>query len=215
MNSNKSFSPEELGARQKIMDAAIELFARDGLHGVSTRDIAKASGLNLSLISYYFGGKEGLYKTAIHEFSAKIFAQIQEVTDEFEQDEVSAKSIQRAIVALINNFIDMRVANPNMAKIMTREKLEGLPFCREIQENILTNAGDKMIRIITKGQKAGIVNKNINPHFFMVYLVEGLLGYFNMFDCQCTWNSKLYSLPQKKDQFVKQVSLLFVEGILK
>ncbi|UOF02166.1 TetR/AcrR family transcriptional regulator [Bdellovibrio reynosensis] len=215
MNSNKSFSPEELGARQKIMDAAIELFARDGLHGVSTRDIAKASGLNLSLISYYFGGKEGLYKTAIQEFSGKIFAQIQEVTDEFEQDEVSAKSIQRAIMTLVNNFIDMRVANPNMAKIMTREKLEGLPFCREIQEHLLTNAGDKMIAIITKGQKAGVVSKNINPHFFMVYLVEGLLGYFNMFDCKCTWNSKLYSLPQKKEQFVKQVSLLFVEGILK
>ena len=60
---------EDGGAKQTIKEAAIKLFAAQGLDGTSTRDIAKSSGLNLSLISYYFGGKENLYNTVILEFS--------------------------------------------------------------------------------------------------------------------------------------------------
>lgn len=47
---------------QKIMDAAIPLFAKRGFAGVSVKELAQAAGVNIALISYYFGGKENLYK---------------------------------------------------------------------------------------------------------------------------------------------------------
>ncbi len=43
------------------MASATRLFSRHGLHGVSVRSIASDAGVNLSLISQYFGGKEPLY----------------------------------------------------------------------------------------------------------------------------------------------------------
>jgi len=46
--------------RERILDAAEELFADKGLHGVSTREITRQAGANLSSINYYFGGKQGL-----------------------------------------------------------------------------------------------------------------------------------------------------------
>ncbi len=215
MTSLKDLSPEELGPRQKIIEAATILFAQEGLHGTSTRDIAKESGMNLSLISYYFGGKENLYRTVIQEFVQSVFSQIEKVINEFEQDEVSAKSIERAIRSLIDTLIDMRIANPHVAKIMTREKLSGLPFSREIHETMLTNAGEKIESIISHGQKAGVVNKKINPRFFLICLVEGIMGYFNMLDCQCSWNNGLYEMPEQRKEFTNQISMLFLEGILK
>lgn len=42
-----------------IMRAAVTLFAKLGLDKCSTREIAKQSDSNISLISYYFGGKRG------------------------------------------------------------------------------------------------------------------------------------------------------------
>lgn len=215
MNQLNELSPEELGPRQKIIEAATLLFANEGLHGTSTRDIAKESGVNLSLISYYFGGKENLYKTVIQEFVLRIFKQIESVVNEFEQDEVSAKSIQRAIGSLVDTFIDMRVANPHMAKIMTREKLSGLPFSREIHESMMTNAGEKIESIIARGQKAGVVNKKVNPRFFIICLVEGMMGYFNLLDCNCSWNAGVYAMPEQRQEFKNQISMLFLEGILK
>lgn len=215
MNDIKSLSPEELGAREKIIEAAILLFAQEGLHGTSTRDIARESGLNLSLISYYFGGKEGLYRTVIQEFVLKVFSKIESVVAEFEQDQVSVKSIQKAIGSLVDTLIDMRVANPHMAKIMTREKLSGLPFSREIHETVMMKASEKIESIIARGQKAGLVNKKINPRFFIVCLVEGMMGYFNMLDCNGSWNKELYSMPDQRQEFKNQMLMLFLEGILK
>lgn len=49
----------------KIIETATELFAKNGFDGTSTREICKAAGVNISLISYYFGGKEELYKKVV------------------------------------------------------------------------------------------------------------------------------------------------------
>lgn len=215
MKSFKEFTPEELSTRQKIMEAATVLFATEGLYGVSTRDIAKESGANLSLISYYFGGKEGLYKAVIQDFVLYVFGQIEKVVNEFEQEEVSAKTIRRAIIDLVDTLIDLRIANPHMAKILTREKISGMPFSRDIHESMMTNGGEKIASIIARGQKAGVVNKKINTRFFIVCLVESVMGYFNLLDCQCSWNEELYEMPACRQEFSQQISTLFLEGIFK
>jgi TetR/AcrR family transcriptional regulator len=53
--------------RANLIEAAIPMFAAKGFNGVSVREIATASGANLSMISYYFGSKEGLYTAVLTE----------------------------------------------------------------------------------------------------------------------------------------------------
>jgi len=48
--------------RQRIIDAAVQLFGEHGFDGASTRDIAAAAGVNAPALQYYFENKEGLYK---------------------------------------------------------------------------------------------------------------------------------------------------------
>lgn len=48
-------------SRKKLINSAISLFAEKGFDCTSTREICKHAGVNLSLIPYYFGSKEGLY----------------------------------------------------------------------------------------------------------------------------------------------------------
>lgn len=206
---------EESGARRKIVDAAIVLFANKGLHGTSTRDIAKESGVNLSLISYYFGGKEALYETLIQEFVLAVFRRIAQVADDFAKEKVCAQSTHKAIMAIVDTLVDMRVTNPHIVKIMTREKLAGLPFSREIHETMITQAGQKIEGIIARGQQAGVVNPKVNPRFFISCLVEGIMGYFNMLDCNCSWNQGLYGMPEQRSEFKEQISMLYLEGIFK
>ncbi len=50
---------------ESILDAAEELFAQRGYHGVTLREIAKASGADTSLLHYYFGTKDALFKAVI------------------------------------------------------------------------------------------------------------------------------------------------------
>ncbi|MEU1663475.1 TetR family transcriptional regulator [Streptomyces sparsogenes] len=47
---------------QLLLDAAMDEFAEKGYAGARVQSIADRAGLNKQLISYYFGGKEGLYR---------------------------------------------------------------------------------------------------------------------------------------------------------
>lgn len=51
--------------REKIVAAALKVFAERGFDGAKTREIAERAGVNLGLIKYYFDTKQGLWKAAV------------------------------------------------------------------------------------------------------------------------------------------------------
>jgi len=51
--------------RQQILRAAQEAFAGSSLHGVSTREIAKAADINPAALFEHFGSKEALFREAV------------------------------------------------------------------------------------------------------------------------------------------------------
>ena len=57
--------------RQALLDAALEEFAAKGLAGARVSEIAKRAGVNPQLISYYFGGKQGLYEAGLARWHAQ------------------------------------------------------------------------------------------------------------------------------------------------
>lgn len=52
-------------ARTGILEAALQVFARDGFDGAALTDIAALAGVGHPLIHYHFGTKERLWKAAI------------------------------------------------------------------------------------------------------------------------------------------------------
>jgi TetR/AcrR family transcriptional regulator len=48
--------------KQALIDAALVEFAAKGRRGARVNEIAARAGVNKQLISYYFGGKDGLYQ---------------------------------------------------------------------------------------------------------------------------------------------------------
>ncbi len=58
--------------KDRILDAAERLFADHGYDGVSLRDVGQAAGVPIALASYYFGGKDGLYRAVFERRIAPI-----------------------------------------------------------------------------------------------------------------------------------------------
>ena len=54
-----------LETREKIINAAVHEFARNGLEGTSTRAIANSAGIRQSLLVYHFQTKEELWREAL------------------------------------------------------------------------------------------------------------------------------------------------------
>ncbi|MFB8173489.1 TetR family transcriptional regulator [Kitasatospora purpeofusca] len=53
------------GAREQILAVARRRFLTEGYHAVTLRSVAAEAGVDLALVSYYFGSKKGLFGAAL------------------------------------------------------------------------------------------------------------------------------------------------------
>ena len=51
--------------RERLLDAAEAMFARDGYAATSVRALTAAAGSNLAAVNYHFGGKHNLYRDVL------------------------------------------------------------------------------------------------------------------------------------------------------
>lgn len=63
--TNSSEPSKHNSVHSRLITAAKTCFLADDYHQVSTRRIADLAGVNVSMIRYYFGSKEGLYEEMI------------------------------------------------------------------------------------------------------------------------------------------------------
>ena len=59
--------------KEKIIGAAMRLFAEKGLEGVTVREICRAAQVNGALVNYHFRNKEGLYRECVERVYAVTF----------------------------------------------------------------------------------------------------------------------------------------------
>lgn len=109
---SKKEKSEEKGKKTKkrIFDAAVSLFARKGFSAVSVRQIAKKSKANISMLSYYYGGKVGLLKEIINEFNQKYYDAVLRV-------DIDKKSVEEVIGSVIKNLIEFYRKNTELAVV--------------------------------------------------------------------------------------------------
>lgn len=78
-------SVQNENSRSKILEVATKLFAENGFDGVSTRTICKQANINISMISYYFGGKQELYQAIIDNLTKNLTEYVKTFVD-FDMD---------------------------------------------------------------------------------------------------------------------------------
>ena len=101
--------------RKKILNAAEELFSKNGFDGVPTRVLASKAGITEMTLFNHFGSKELLYKTVVKErfLDAEVDSVFSELTfDDLEQD------LKRISGKLFENFL----ANMNVMMMRLKEK---------------------------------------------------------------------------------------------
>jgi len=57
-----------VASRERIVSAAVHLFARQGYAGTGLRELARSADVNLAMVNYFFGSKKGLLKEILDDF---------------------------------------------------------------------------------------------------------------------------------------------------
>lgn len=77
---------KQTDAREKLLSHARELFMVIPYDKVSTRLIAQRAGVNIAMIRYYFGNKEGLFETMIRETMLPMKQKMEQLFTDGQQD---------------------------------------------------------------------------------------------------------------------------------
>src|SRR5437868_11213573 len=104
----------------QIIEAAEKLFSEKGFDGTSVRDIAEEAGVNLAMISYYFGSKEKLMEAIFKHRGEFMKMQIETMLKN------KAFTSLEKINFLIDGFIDRIMKQRSFHRIMAREQMVGL-----------------------------------------------------------------------------------------
>jgi len=86
-------------SKEKIFKAAVSLFAKKGFAAVGVREIAGEAGVNISMISYYFGSKTGLLEEITSRFHERYYQAITEAVDD-------SKPAEECVRLLIRNIVE-------------------------------------------------------------------------------------------------------------
>lgn len=135
--------------REHILTSAEKLFAEKGFDGTSVRDIAQLAGVNLAMISYYFGSKEKLLEALI-EFRAMYAYGILE-----ELNKNESLSPWDKIDRLVEFYVDRILNNLPFHNIMYQESATNYRS-EEIKQKVITikmRNLDQITKIIADGQQ--------------------------------------------------------------
>lgn len=201
-------------SRRCIIAAAAKLFARLGIDKCSTREIAKASDSNISLISYYFGGKEGLYKEVMRNHAMGITAGVQGMLKLEEISVMSKDLFLKEMTLMIDLLIRIRVANPEMAQIFAREKLIGMPYAKDVHDEIFYPLMTRFFTLFRRAQDDQVVRSDVNAALFFVTLSEGIWGFFELFACETKINKDFKNLATDHVELRNQIIKIYLMGAM-
>jgi AcrR family transcriptional regulator len=122
--------------RERVLDAAEQLFAEHGLDAVSTRDITALAAANVGAINYYFGSKEGLvfavFDRRLTPITRERLAALDRVEQAAGKAAPKAEAVLRAYIQpVVEHALDPKCGSASFAKLMGR--LVGEPGTTTVQ----------------------------------------------------------------------------------
>jgi len=190
--------------REHIIAAAVPLFAAKGLNGVSVRELAAAAGVNLSMISYYFGGKEGLYAAVLTEQFA-ILGKL----DEIEQMEIDTlQKFELYVRATVARYRK----NPYLLRFYTSE-LTNPTACFE---TIVKPAIKRVVQMLLDTFSDGLSHQKFRAGLNPADTVLALAGMINFYFLLEPATAELVDhSPERDEELIRHIMDIFTRGILK
>jgi TetR/AcrR family transcriptional regulator len=124
--------PSADGTRDRILAAALDLFADRSFEGATTREIAARAGVSQPSLNYHFRSKNELWRAAVDRLFAKLNAALGRRLDGLR----GVDDVTKAKLA-IREFITFSAAHPQLHRIISQEsKGEGERIAWLVDEHV-------------------------------------------------------------------------------
>lgn len=135
--------------RARLIDAAIKAFGQMGYEAASTRELANRGGVNMSAITYHFGGKRELYLAAAEVIGDSAAKLVEPLIKQLEAS--PAADLERCLEMVASGFLDVMLdeATPHSwAMFLARSTAEYDDAFERIYDRALAPLQRSLVRTV-------------------------------------------------------------------
>jgi len=195
----------ENDTRSKLIEIATKLFATRGFAAVSVRELTDAAQVNVSTISYYFNGKEGLYQAVLKEqFPPMLQAlALAKNNDSFSPaDRLSFYASQITHIHLQRPFLSHFISNE-------------VHYPTGYGDSIIENHISEVHQFIETTLQEGVINGDFRGDLNITYSAISLAGIMNFYFISKPLYQKFISFSEDANiEYMNHAFQIYLRGIM-
>ena len=148
---------DKIDKKDHILDVAERVFSDMGFDGASTRMISGEAGVNMAMLNYYFGSKEGLFLAVFERKISSFQTLLQNIGSD------ASMTSWDKLAKCIDNYVDRIIVNNCFQKLINRELSmnKRWELTDKITEILMLNVIE-LKKILDEGKKNGIFFKGVD-----------------------------------------------------
>jgi AcrR family transcriptional regulator len=138
--------------RQQLQDTALDVFARQGFKGTTTKDIALAAGVSPGLMYHYFSSKDALLEAIIG--NSAFSGQLKQILVN-----AGSKPVSQVFLEIAAGYLEMLKRDSSKIKIIMHE-VDSNPIVKRTWSNIV----QETIALLKEYIEVHIAKGDLRPH---------------------------------------------------
>ena len=165
-------------SREKIIKAAITVFAEKGKYGAKMEEIAAKAEINKAMLYYYYSTKENLYRETLRSVIStnlsRIFGMIEQIINT-SVDPI--ETLKKVIAVYFGVFSSEKTFTKLMLDVIASEPQEIENIMRSAKLNLKLNIPMKVIDFLEEGMQKHVFRK-VDPKQLLINIISMTIIYF-------------------------------------
>lgn len=158
-------------SREALIMAGKRVFAQKGFEGATVKDLADEAGVNVSLVSYHFGGKENLYRSCLESFGTERL----EAAERVLKTPATAEEFKLRLQMFGEDMMAIYLTQADTCKMIHRGMDNMDPITAEVFQKIFVRIYDALLAFVRAAQKNGILRAEFEPDISTTLLFGALM----------------------------------------
>jgi TetR/AcrR family transcriptional regulator, fatty acid metabolism regulator protein len=185
--------------RERILRAAVDVFAQNGYFNAKVTEIARTAGVADGTIYLYFDGKEDLLITIFREYTRNYL-------HELEKKLAGVNRADERVRITITHHLETLGNDRALAVVSQVELRHSLKFMSLLSQQEVADYLNILRKVVEQGQSEGVFRRNLHPQL----VAKSVFGILDEMVTSWILSEKEYELAEQADQ----IADLILTGLL-
>lgn len=199
-------------AKERILNAALKEFSKEGLGGARVERIARNAAINKAMIFYYFSSKQNLYQEVLFHVMSKIFGRVSALI----AGESGAEAFMEKMTEVYISFL---AKNQDFVRMIALDMIQNPGnidrFFKKFFEDRFENGPGLLFGKVKEWYEKGEITESDPLQFIINILSLNIFVFIGKPIFEAIFNVKIDEIDDFYEKRIKSVVSILKRGMLK